>query len=144
MVVTSSLTQGLNRMSKVCSDCKCNYEDYGQRCSLCRECKRKYEREYYKNYSESHKKLPLDKKSKARQERVDRFNTWKEELGCSICGEQEACCLDFHHKDPNTKETNISDVVHSWSWKKIQDEVSKCIVVCSNCHRKIHKGLISV
>lgn len=58
--------------------------------------------------------------------------------GCSMCPEKDIVCLDFHHTDPKTKETNIARAINGgWSNASIQKEIDKCILVCSNCHRKI-------
>lgn len=69
-------------------------------------------------------------------------NKIKKQYGCSFCGEQEPCCLDFHHKNPKEKHDNVSLYVSRKNLIKIISEINKCIVVCSNCHRKIHAGLI--
>lgn len=61
---------------------------------------------------------------------------------CINCPESCPCCLDFHHLDPTLKDRDVSECLHNGSMKKLLDEVSKCVVLCSNCHRKIHSGLI--
>ena len=62
----------------------------------------------------------------------------KNELGCSRCSETEPCCLDFHHIYDN-KLIDISKLSRmGWSWKRIDEEIAKCIILCSNCHRKEH------
>lgn len=71
----------------------------------------------------------------------EKFRAWKTERGCLHCDETEGVCLDLHHPDPTEKEKNPSDLVGG-SWKKLMEEAEKCIVVCSNCHRKLHAGLI--
>ena len=30
------------------------------------------------------------------------------------------------------------------SFEKVKEELDKCILVCSNCHKEIHAGLVSV
>lgn len=69
------------------------------------------------------------------------FQEFKSTLKCAHCGESEPVCLDFHHLDPSTKETNLSKGISSLSFKKLMDEIKKCIVLCANCHRKEHKRL---
>lgn len=71
-----------------------------------------------------------------------RFQEWKAGQKCQCCGETETCCLDLHHLDPSEKEGTISNITASWSWERLKLEIDKCIVVCSNCHRKIHAGVI--
>lgn len=59
---------------------------------------------------------------------------------CSICHLKDPCLAiyDFHHEDPNEKDVNISRI---HNWKKAIAEAAKCILVCSNCHRRIHDQL---
>lgn len=57
---------------------------------------------------------------------------------CNKCGGSfPDCCYDFHHKDPTDINDIPSSILHC-SWKRILEELSKCIMVCSNCHRIIH------
>ena len=44
---------------------------------------------------------------------------------------------DFHHLDPKLKSFAISDI-RDKSWSVISDELKKCILLCSNCHRNEH------
>jgi len=61
---------------------------------------------------------------------------------CMICGyDKNPGVLDFHHVDPSTKSFGISSGGFSRSWKSIEDEIRKCILVCANCHREIELGL---
>ena len=62
---------------------------------------------------------------------------------CVVCGESERCCIDFHHRDPSTKYKEISQMRH-FNEEKIRAEVSKCVTLCANCHRKVHAGLIEL
>ena len=62
---------------------------------------------------------------------------------CQICGYnrcQEA--LEFHHLDPSQKDFTISGGTKSF--ESLKPEVDKCILVCANCHREIHAGLIKI
>lgn len=58
---------------------------------------------------------------------------------CSVCGyEKYQGALEFHHLDPNEKDFAISEKGYTKSFEKIKEELDKCILVCSNCHREIH------
>ena len=62
---------------------------------------------------------------------------------CQICGYNRYIgALDFHHLDESTKEFSLSVRGLTRSWEKIKQEISKCILVCANCHREIHGGLL--
>lgn len=45
-----------------------------------------------------------------------------------------SCAMDFDHRDPSIKLFNISEMQSSGKLA-IMKEVSKCDVVCANCHR---------
>jgi hypothetical protein len=64
---------------------------------------------------------------------------------CQICGYcKYVGALDFHHLDENKKDFDLSTRGLTRSWEKIKEEIDKCILVCSNCHREIHGGLIKL
>ncbi len=62
---------------------------------------------------------------------------------CCICGYNKCItALEFHHI--YAKEAKgFGFVVNGMlaSWKKLIEELKKCILVCSNCHREIHHGM---
>ena len=63
---------------------------------------------------------------------------------CFICGYNKCNkALEFHHLDPNEKEFVIGHN-RSFSIEKLKKEVDKCIMVCSNCHKEIHAGIIQL
>lgn len=64
---------------------------------------------------------------------------------CMICGYNKYIgALEFHHLNSNEKEFHIAKCGHSRSWDRVKQEIDKCILVCSNCHREIHAGLIQL
>jgi len=64
---------------------------------------------------------------------------------CQICGYEKCIsALDFHHIDEKTKSFDLSTRGLTRSWEKIKNEIEKCILVCSNCHREIHAGLVKL
>lgn len=56
---------------------------------------------------------------------------------CKFCDEDFKDCLVFHHKEDEDKNFDVSKYAR-YSYEQLQNELEKCIVVCSNCHRKIH------
>ena len=61
------------------------------------------------------------------------------QFGCSLCDVIDPDLIDWHHVNPEEKLFDIKGALdrnHALWW----DEVLKCIPVCCNCHRKIHKN----
>lgn len=57
---------------------------------------------------------------------------------CSKCGENNICCLDFHHINPDEKFKAISTLINEgYEWNIIEQEISKTKIMCTNCHRKL-------
>ena len=65
-----------------------------------------------------------------------------EKPSCLVCGYDRCfAALDFHHRDPAEKEYNIAAMLLGSSAKgKLEKELKKCVVLCSNCHREYHAG----
>ncbi len=72
-----------------------------------------------------------------------RRRTLKDELiasrggRCEGCGyERATAALEFHHRDPRTKDFQIS--YGGVSRERLWSEASKCDLLCANCHRARH------
>lgn len=62
---------------------------------------------------------------------------------CINCGYNRCqAALDFHHLDATQKEFGISMDGITRAWERVQKELDKCVLVCSNCHREIHAGIL--
>ena len=115
--------------TKICT--KCNQElpinDFnwrdkkkGTRRSECKYCHTKYMKEMY----ETKRSIVSDIKS---------------QMKCKKCGENRYYVLDFHHLNPSEKETTVARMVsNNYQLEKTLQEIEKCIVLCSNCHRECH------
>ena len=111
----------------------------------CKACKRKY----LKAYQAMNKpRLAVQRKTYATAQRKKRqaiVNKIKQDRGCIFCPESlPACCLDFHHVNPSIKDREISKLVNGCKLSRIDRELDKCVVICSNCHRKLHAGLLAL
>jgi mannose-6-phosphate isomerase-like protein (cupin superfamily) len=68
-----------------------------------------------------------------------RFADVKSSEGCLFCGESHSACLDFHHKDRSQKIDDVAALIRDRvALSRILSEIEKCVVLCSNCHRKLH------
>tara|TARA_R100001443_G_scaffold8555_1_gene17938 strand:- start:312 stop:719 length:408 start_codon:yes stop_codon:yes gene_type:complete len=94
--------------------------------TICKNCFPKYSTEQTNNYRRDNRK---------------RLNAYKLEARCG-CGYSKKSknfstrSLTFHHEHDN-KVANISNMMNH-SWKKILEEINKCIIICFNCHMAIH------
>jgi hypothetical protein len=69
-----------------------------------------------------------------------------EKLGgkCLACGYNKCQnALEFHHVDETKKDFGISSKGYTRSWKAIEAEIDKCLLLCANCHREAHAGVCS-
>lgn len=65
---------------------------------------------------------------------------------CGICGYDKCVeALDFHHIDPSQKEFTFGELRrHTIAWEIVENELRKCVLLCANCHREYHAGLIDI
>jgi hypothetical protein len=60
---------------------------------------------------------------------------------CQVCSYNKlASNLAFHHL--HSKEFDLSERSFQFGWPKLIPEISKCVLVCHNCHGEIHNNLI--
>ena len=134
--------------NKICSICKTekSFDSFlwknkskNLKHSVCSECYKKVRKKSYDANSQYYK----DKSKKRRKEHASQYEEYKKSLSCKVCGESETVCLDFHHLYANEKDFNIAARKHSTTkFEKIVREIEKCVVLCANCHRKVHAGII--
>ena len=61
---------------------------------------------------------------------------------CEICGYNKYIgALEFHHTNSLEKDFGIAAKGYTRSWKKVKEELDKCILLCSNCHKELHGKL---
>jgi hypothetical protein len=59
----------------------------------------------------------------------------KEKSPCGDCGKfYPYYVMDFDHVR-GQKQKNVMELIPTLSKKKIDEEIAKCEIVCSNCHR---------
>ena len=58
--------------------------------------------------------------------------------GCVDCGCVDLACLEFHHQDPRMKEGMVGRFLLRSDLRPLEKELSKCVVLCCNCHRRRH------
>jgi hypothetical protein len=133
-----------NKM-KECSKCKIDKEniEFGISSrtkdgsnSWCKLCVRERSKQWY----EGNKEKANKKSSKRSQDRRNWINEIKQQLKCIKCEENHIACLEFHHINPIEKKFEIGRAINQIGIEKeeILKEIKKCIILCSNCHKKFH------
>lgn len=101
--------------------------------------------DFYKNRNTKDKlytycKACFDKQNNARRDAIKERAILYKGGKCVRClisyPETPSCVFDFHHRDPSTKEDWKG--IRKWGWERVRNEIEKCDLVCSNCHRTIH------
>lgn len=111
--------------------------------TICKVCSRKRSKEYYENNREEHKASTRERKRNIKIDNRKKMIEYKLQNPCIHCGEKEPICLDFHHI--HGKDFNISErVANSYKWEDIIKEIKRCVILCANCHRKVHSGIIDI
>ena len=99
------------------------------------ETRRAKAREYYKANPAPAKARSAKTKRRMRAE----FAVFKASLSCTKCGENHPATLDFHHHTPHPDNIKINELVRDGRIAfAIEEIMTKCVVLCSNCHRKHH------
>lgn len=94
-----------------------------------------YNRAWHKRNGVRRRKQIKDRKKEIR----NWFVSYRMTLQCDRCPEDHPATLDFHHRDGDSKITEVTRMVNNgWGLTRIKEEIRKCVILCSNCHRKEH------
>jgi phage FluMu gp28-like protein len=95
--------------------------------------------EYSKIHYEKNKKELIRKINVRKKIHKAWFVDYKKQLSCINCGEDHPATLDFHHVTPINTNQKVHKLLSDGNTKtRILKEIAKCVVLCSNCHRKHH------
>lgn len=104
---------------------------------------KKYAGKKRKEISEEERKARAVQAVQKRRRKVKELAVEYKGGKCEKCGYNKYVgAMEFHHLDPSKKDFTLSDKGHCRSWESVKKELNKCILVCANCHREIHAGLI--
>lgn len=99
-----------------------------------------------RDWGPSKRKSQVEYQRGLRKRRTEIVQRFRNERGCSECGEKHPATLDLHHINgdphpsirPRRKDGTSRSGGNRWagmSYADIETELTKCIVLCSNCHR---------
>lgn len=99
----------------------------------CKDCYSKYYRKYYQS-----KKEQILKSINTLDNVKNIVFEYKSKQKCCKCGFSNPVALDFHHIKKSDKIFTIGNWAERKSINLIIEEISKCIVLCKNCHAIYH------
>ena len=76
----------------------------------------------------------------------EKYRKWlidyKKKQRCNICNTHDHRVLEFHHINEKNKNFSIGAITtNNYGFARIKKEISKCKVLCANCHRILHYDL---
>ena len=125
-----TITMRSELSTKICTDCKSEkpisefYRSQSHRLGVMCYCKNCFNKRCVQRW--------INRKIKAIQYKGSKCHRCQLHLEAT-----HYAVFEFHHADPTTKDVDWTKMRLS-SWKKIMQELDKCVLLCANCHRITH------
>jgi hypothetical protein len=104
-----------------------------------RRVRQAYNIAYQHAYYRRHKLLYLQKNRLRKRTARNYLANLKRARSCTVCGESDFRCLDFHHSSGLEKVAGLSQLATDGAAiNRLDQELEKCVVLCKNCHAKEH------
>jgi hypothetical protein len=104
------------------------YEANKERCSVKK-----------KIYNQKNKEKTRLYNKQRRENNYKIYYEFMQDKKCNRCNYSDYRALVWHHIDPKTKKSDISEIVRGGRpWSTILLEISKCECLCQNCHHIEH------
>lgn len=135
---------------KTCYKCKkeLSFESFSKNKSkadglntACKQCMKLYYDNYYRTVPKEKNRIYL--RNKDRKRSIRNFLSDTKNVPCMDCGvSYPPYVMDFDHRDRSKKSFTIARAVNGQkSRDALIEEIAKCDIVCSNCHRiRTHSG----
>lgn len=121
-------------ITKRCKECKqvkdvdAFYKTSGSTCKECVKCLQRI------RYSQN-RTLLQGRTKQCLRKRLDKLYQYLQRHPCVDCGCTDIVVLQFDHVRGD-KIGNISKLVNTCGWQTVMNEITKCEVVCGNCHAR--------
>lgn len=110
--------------------------------NMCKPCKKIYNSQYYNNTKSVYSKSRAQTREDLRNQNRLLIQQAKD-VPCNDCGiKYPYYVMDFDHRIPSQKKNNVSNLIN-YSTQVLLNEISKCDVVCANCHRMRTHGSVA-
>lgn len=104
--------------------------------SWCKSCRKLGNQKYYQATKEKFKEIRAKRVRDTRALLKARIESILSSTVCADCGFQDSRAFEFHHLDRSSKLDEVSKMASQQApWRRIEEEIAKCIILCANCHR---------
>ena len=132
--------------TKVCTKCggdpqpienfPWKYQSLGIRHSVCKTCTAERSKRLYREDKSGQLERVRLNNQRYRQTAREYVLEYLSNHPCSNCGETDPRVLEFHHE--GEKSSEVSRLMgRGASLDVIKTEISRCVVLCANCHRRL-------
>ena len=101
---------------------------------MCRPCRSDYKHRHYVKNRQRYVDQAREQKRRLTRERMAYLFEYFTAHPCRDCGETDPIVLEFDHL--RDKAFNIGEALPYRNWESILAEITKCDVVCANCHKR--------
>ena len=113
-----------------------------KQCMTCREWHSGDRDSWYQKYRDQEHETVKNRKHRVREEAREYVHTYLSTHPCAVCGESDPDVLEFHHT--GGKGWILSNLVGGGNaLAALQAEIATCIVLCTNCHKRVSKDELS-
>lgn len=103
----------------------------------CKFCFREYAKRHYRDNIDKYKKKARKWNKIHLEYLIQKVYELKDKPCCDCHVKYNPWQMDFDHRDGSEKIENVSMMIRMlFPIKKILEEIEKCDLVCSNCHRQ--------
>ena len=126
------------KLCKICGQRPVRIENRKGRKYQKTDCNNCHNKNARKRNPQTYYRINKKTKHKCKERNKQWLKTFLQDKNCTECGESDKAVLEFHHLDPATKSFCIANGISHYSLTRLQQEVAKCGVICSNCHLRKH------
>jgi hypothetical protein len=101
----------------------------------CKSCTNSYNAKYRSENADLCRKSNRAGLQRYKTENGKFIRAYLETHPCVDCGENDPVVLEFDHIT-GMKKFNIGHLYSKRTLKTVQNEISKCVIRCANCHRR--------
>ncbi len=104
--------------------------------AYCRVCQAAYRHAHYLANKPDYIRRAVAQVNGRRVENRREVLAYLKTHSCIDCGVANPIVLEFDHRDPKRKLTEVGKMMVGTRWPRVLAEIEKCDVRCVNCHRR--------